>query len=173
MNRTVVVWCCWLALAPLSLAEAGNTETLPKESVAGTFELKFNRVATPKEEWGTESEADWLLQVSGKLKAPDALSYRKAKIPAGTYDLWIERGKGEWFYVYVGDRDDESADRLRALLKLYEREEGEEEAAVELKLTAKGKKLRLSFFSGKSEGRCHLRLPAKAKGDGAAGPESR
>ena len=89
------------------------------------------------------------------------LSYRGKTLAAGSHDLWIEKGKGEWFYLNVGDRDSEGPAGLRAMFKLYEQDEGVENLSFEIKLTRRGSKLKFSLRAGRSEGHGNFQVVGK------------
>ena len=97
----------------------------------------------------------------GKLHNLKPLAYRGDRLPPGSHDLWIEKGKDEWYHLFVGDREDDEAPRLKTLFKLYEIESGVEKLRFELKLTRKATRLRFSLFAGQSEGHGNLRVEEK------------
>ena len=78
--------------------------------------------------------------------------------PAGKYDVWTERGKADGFHLFIGNKKDDEAPRLRAMFRLYEREEGVAKLTFKLKLTRRATKLKFSLFAGKSEGHGNLRI---------------
>ena len=133
-----------------------------QETVDG-FKLSYGMIATPADDWGTDQEGTWVSGLSGTLHTEKPLSYRKQTLPPGQYDFWVEKGKGDWFYLFVGDRENEEAERLRAMFKLYEQESGVEKLEVKLKLTRRATKLKFSVLAGKSEGHGNFRIGSSGK----------
>ena len=122
------------------------------------FKLRYKSVATPEGSWGSGKEESWILGFEGGIECKKGLSYRNRTLDPGKYDVWVERGKGEWYYLYVGDRDNEEAPRLRAMFKIYEQEQGVDRLEFQLKLTRKGTKLKFSLLAGQSEGHGNFKI---------------
>ncbi|MEE8142481.1 MAG: hypothetical protein V3T77_05230, partial [Planctomycetota bacterium] len=139
---------CWLSAA----------ESPRLSSQVPGFKAGYARVTTPSEEWGGAQEGKWVREFQGTLKSEQALAYREKSILPGNHDMWVEKGSGDWFHLFIGNKKNEEATRLRAMFRLYEKEEGVEQLRFELKLTRKGKKLKFSIYAGKSEGHGNLRV---------------
>ncbi len=151
---TVAAACAWSRTLSAIVAAAGSQASAEAEG----FKVSYKPVTTPKSEWGTEREEEWLTSFQGTLMSEKPISYRGLVLKAGQHDVWIEKGKGEWFQFLVGDRDDEEAPRLRSLFKLYEMESGVDALRFELKLTRNSSKLKFSVFAGSSEGHSNFRV---------------
>lgn len=130
------------------------------------FAARYNEVATPRADWDEDYAAtDWFRAFKGKLKIEHAISYRRVTLDPGEYDVWIEQGEKEWFYLRIGTRSDEEQPRIKATFKLYDEDEGVEKLDLSLKLVSKGKKLKFSIRAGMYEGHGNLRVDRKGPDD--------
>lgn len=141
------------ALAPVGGSLAAEAEG---------FKVSYRTVTTPKAEWGTERETEWFTTFEGDLTSTKPISYRGVVLAPGKHDVWIEKGKGDWFHFLVGDRKDEEAPRLRSMFKLYDKETGVDELRFELKLTKNATTLKFSVLAGSSEGHSNFKIEAPA-----------
>ena len=147
-----------LLLTSAQLDGAGPAPAEQAQAEVEGFQVDYPVIATPETEWGTASEELWITGFRGRLRAAHALSYRGGNLPAGEHDVWVEKGSGEWFHLFVGDRDNEEAPRLRAIFKLYEQEQGAGSLHLELRRTRRGTKLKFSLTAGRSEGHGNFRV---------------
>lgn len=151
--------CLLPILAVLALASfARSEESKPGNVSVEGFSATFQEVLTPEEGWGTSQEVEWLTSFVGTLRSEKALTYRQDKLAPGTHDVWIEKGKGDWFHLLIGKKQDSEAPRLKAMFRLYEQEKGVKALSFKLKLTRKATKLKFSVFVGTSEGHGNLRI---------------
>ena len=146
-------------------------EESKKATVEGAV-LSYGKLETPSEGWGTEQEQSWFEGKVGKIKTEFPLAYGKGMLPPGHYDVWLEKGKGGWFYMIIGEKpksnpksDDEKPTMLRARFKLYPKQEGVTERRFELKLTNRSSKLKFSILAGRSEGHGNFRIVKEEKED--------
>ena len=142
-------------------AVSAKKESVKVEGFAGTY----SAADTPSEDWGSEEEEKWVLGFQGQIETEKTLAYRSDMLPPGKYDMWAEKGKNNWYYFFIGKKNEEEAPRLRALFKLYEQEEGVEKLRFDLKLTRRATKLKFSISAGRSEGHGNLRIIEKKKVD--------
>lgn len=123
------------------------------------FTVRYEAVASPKSDWEDPSAAaDWLARFKGKIESSHPISYRKKRLEPGKHDVWVEKGKDEWYFLVIGNQADPEKTRLRAQFKLYPREAGVEKLAFNLKLVRKATKLKFSLLSGKTEGHGNLKI---------------
>lgn len=159
MRQWICVWAVW-CLAALSGGVALAAES--EASVDG-FKVRYAELSTPKAEWDEESApADWFARFKGRLESSKPLTYRKATLPPGKHDVWVEKGKGEWFYLVIGARADDESPRLKAQFKLYDQDSGVDTLRLDLKLVRKATKLKFSIRAGKVEGHGNLRITTPA-----------
>lgn len=140
----------------LGLALAGSNAD--KQATVEGFSARYSKIDTPEAGWGTPQEEGWIAAFAGKLQCETKIAYRGVTLQPGAYDVWIEKGKAEWFHLFVGTKSDETAPRIKALFRLYEQEQGVPELEFKLKLTRRATKLKFSIFAGKSEGHGNLRI---------------
>ncbi|MCI0652318.1 MAG: hypothetical protein L0Z55_10590 [Planctomycetes bacterium] len=160
-KRTLWVSALLVAAALGLGARAADKGSLHAE-VEG-FKVTYQPLETPSTGWGTQKEEEWITAFQGTLKSDKPLSYRGVTLAAGTHDVWVAKGNGDWLHLFVGDRDDEDAPRLRSMFKLYEQEQGVDALRFELKLTRRGSKLKFSIFAGRSEGHGNLQVDSGEK----------
>ncbi|MGE3165287.1 MAG: hypothetical protein AB7O52_10320 [Planctomycetota bacterium] len=154
-TRTFLVALLMLpALSGLMWCQALTERT---QSVPG-FVAKFTPCDTPEAAWGTAQEETWVTSLKGTLTIEKSIGYRQDTIAPGTYDFWIEKGKGDWFHLVIGRADDQEFPRINAAFRLYEQEKGVKQLDFQLKLTRKETKLKFSVFAGTSEGHGNLRI---------------
>lgn len=123
------------------------------------FETVYESIATPSGESADSQPIEtWLTGFQAVLTSRQGLAYRDGVLPPGTHDVWVEKGKGEWFHLVVGRRADEDTPRLRAMFRLYEQEKAVKEVGFALKLVSKGTKLKFSLTAGSFEGHGNLRV---------------
>ncbi len=157
-SSLLTVTLCTLLNATLLLSSEGPQNSKPIAKVEGV-ELSYNPIATPEADWGGDYKpGDWYEQVAGKFVTEKTLAYRKVTLEPGTYDLWLEAGKGRNFYLIIGDRKDKEAPRIRAIFKPYGQEKGVEQLKFELKLVRKKTKLKFSIRAGDTEGHGNIRI---------------
>lgn len=168
-GAAVCLFVCALVVAADSPKTGDGNELNAK--VDG-FQASYGAVKTPKSDWEQEKDAEWVTRFRGSVATEKTIAYRGRELAPGSHDLWVEKGRGDWFYLYVGDRSDEEKPQLRAMFKLYEQEEGVEDLQFELKLTRRSSKLKFSLKAGRSEGHGNFRIvPASTKKDESAKPE--
>lgn len=153
---SVVLLGALVAFSALRTA-ANQLESQRKFSIDG-FEAVYSVVETPRDQWESDRVGEWAKQFGGKLKTTAALAYRKTVLPPGNHDMWIEKGKDEWYHLVIGAREDKDAPRLRTQFKFFSSEDGAESLSFALKLTGKGKKLKYSIQAGKYEGHANLHV---------------
>lgn len=144
--------------APASLARAEEAGAAgPATASVEGFEIEYQPLPAPD---GADAEVtgDTLLAFRGSLSSEHPLAYRGNELAPGQHDVWIERGKGEWFYLIIGSREEDEAPRLRALFRLYEQEDGVERLEFRLKLVSRATKLKFSLLHGHFEGHGNLRI---------------
>lgn len=139
--------------------EANPTGEAMAASVAVEgFSARFDPIATPEAQWADGSAQTWLQAFRGELLTEKVLAYRGGVLPTGRHQMWVEKGKGEWFHFFIGNKEDSNQPRLKALFRLYELEKGVEALRLELKLTGRKTKLKFSIFVGRNEGHGNLRI---------------
>ncbi|MCA8961914.1 MAG: hypothetical protein KDC38_15420 [Planctomycetes bacterium] len=122
-------------------------------------EVQYQAPGTPKEEWDEDRSAmDWMSRFRGRIESERRLAYRKVELAPGKYDVWVEKGKEDWFYFVIGQRADEESPRIRAQFRLYKMEKGVEAMRLDLKLVRKATKLKFSLLAGNLEGHGNLRI---------------
>lgn len=137
----------FLAFGGVLLATIGSvawsTEAWERTHSVTGFIAKYTSCETPEGGWGTDQEEKWITGLKGTLRTERAIGYRQDVLEPGTYEFWIEKGKGDWFHLVIGQPTDEAAPRLRAAFRLYEQDKGVRELDFQLKLTRKETKLKL------------------------------
>jgi len=147
-----------------TLITFGLPALAPAAEVASAegFSIRYEKVTTPEKDWkDPDAAGDWLSRFKGKIETKRKIAYRKKVLSPGKYDVWVERGKDDWFYLVVGDQADAEKTRLRAQFKLYQREQGVENLKLDLKLVRKSTKLKFSLLVGKTEGHGNIRILAE------------
>ncbi|MEM7168009.1 MAG: hypothetical protein AAF581_21330 [Planctomycetota bacterium] len=172
-----------VAGAAASPGAAGDKKEAAQRVAVEGFSAEYSAVPTPQAQWADGSVETWLRAFRAQLHNEKTLAYRGNVLPAGRHQVWIEKGTGEWFHLFVGDKNDSDRPRLKALFRLYELEKGVSSMRLELKLTGRKTKLKFSLFAGKHEGHGNLRILEEGQGgsgkdapspkgnaDGASGP---